>query len=172
MRLCAIVAVLGLFLYGCSCNSSDNENLPSQSEIEAELLQMNLQKQKEENDSIVHYIQKKGWNMITLKNGIRYQMIEAGRGDSIHNGDVVTVAFKVYLLNDKLCYESTPADPVSFKVGEDHIESGLHELVPLLRKGDRVRVILPSVLAFGFSGDKNKIPGDSPLYYELFILYR
>ncbi len=172
MKIVSIVFVLTVMLYGCSCNNTAEESLPSQSEIEAELLQMNLQKQKEENDSIVHYIQKKGWDMITLKNGIRYQMIEAGKGDSIHNGDVVTVAFKVYLLNDKLCYESTPADPVTFKVGEDHIESGLHELVPRLRKGDRVRVILPSVLAFGFSGDKNKIPGDSPLYYELFILYK
>jgi hypothetical protein len=29
---------------------------------------------------------------------------------------------------------------------------------------------LPSVLAFGFTGDKKKIPGDTPLHYEIAVL--
>ncbi len=160
------------FAMFAACDDNGQENLPSDAEIQAELLQMNQAKSKEESDSIAHYIQKKGWSMTTLKNGIRYQMIEAGKGDSVKMGETITVAYKVFLLNDQLCYESTPADPVSFKVGEDHIESGIHEVVRNSRKGDRIRIILPSILAFGFTGDNNKIPGDSPLCYELFILNR
>ena len=165
---------LGIFCFAmlCACGDQQNQNMPSDAELQADLLRMNQEKSKEENDSIAHYIAKKGWQMTTLKNGIRYQMIEAGQGDSVKMGEVLTVSYKVFLLNDQLCYESTPADPVTFKVGEDHIESGLHEVVKNSRKGDRIRIILPSILAFGFTGDNNKIPGDSPLCYELFILNR
>ncbi len=174
MKIKSVIYSISVFCFAmlCACDDQQNQNMPSDAELQAELLRMNQDKSKEENDSIAHYIAKKGWQMTTLKNGIRYEMIEAGKGDSVKMGEVLTVSYKVFLLNDKLCYESTPADPVTFKVGEDHIESGLHEVVKKSRKGDRIRIILPSILAFGFTGDNNKIPGDSPLCYELFILNR
>jgi FKBP-type peptidyl-prolyl cis-trans isomerase len=172
MKFLFFTTIIFCFAMLIACGDGTPENMPTDAEIQQELLRMNQEKSKEESDSIAHYIQKKGWQMTTLRNGIRFQMIEAGRGDSVRMGETITLAYKVFLLNDKLCYESTPADPVTFKVGEDHIESGIHEVVRNSRKGDRIRIILPSILAFGFTGDNNKIPGDSPLCYELFILNR
>ena len=84
------------FAMFAACDDNGQENLPSDAEIQAELLQMNQAKSKEESDSIAHYIQKKGWSMTTLKNGIRHQMIEAGKGDSVKMGETITVAYKVF----------------------------------------------------------------------------
>jgi FKBP-type peptidyl-prolyl cis-trans isomerase len=42
--------------------------------------------------------------------------------------------------------------------------------MPLVRVGDELRVILPSHLAFGFTGDGKKIPGDSPVLYEIKVV--
>jgi FKBP-type peptidyl-prolyl cis-trans isomerase len=143
---------------------------PTYAEIEAHLLEMNQAKSQEESDSIKHFIARKKWPMIHNGGGLYYEITEKGRGIAIENGMSVAIAFKVYLLDGTLCYETMAADPVRFKVGKDHVESGLHQLMPLLHKGDRVRVVLPSVLAFGFTGDKKKIPGDTPLHYEIAVL--
>lgn len=145
-------------------------NVPSDAEIQSQLLEMNKEKSKEESTLIQKFIAQKKWNMMHNGGGLYYEITEKGRGIPVENGMTVAVAFKVFLLDGTQCYETIAADPVRFKVGKDHVESGLHQLMPLLHKGDRVRVVLPSVLAFGFTGDKKKIPGDTPLYYEIVVL--
>lgn len=145
-------------------------NIPSDAEIQSQLLEMNKEKSKEESTLIQKFITQKKWNMIHNGGGLYYEITEKGRGIPVENGMTVAIAFKVFLLDGTQCYETIAADPVRFKVGKDHVESGLHQLMPLLHKGDRVRVVLPSVLAFGFTGDKKKIPGDTPLHYEIVVL--
>ncbi len=165
MRILCILFLLTLFACG------DPQPIPpTDAEIQSQLLEMNQAKSQEESDSIQHFIAQKKWPMTHNGGGLYYEITEKGRGIPIENGMSVAIAFKVYLLDGTLCYETLAADPVRFKVGKDHVESGLHQLMPLLHKGDRVRVVLPSVLAFGFTGDKKKIPGDTPLHYEIAVL--
>ncbi len=165
MRILCVLFLLTLFACG------DPQPLPpTDADIQAQLLEMNKEKSKEESTLIQKFIAEKKWAMTHNGGGLYYEIIEKGRGIAIENGMSVAIAFKVYLLDGTLCYETMAADPVRFKVGKDHVESGLHLLMPLLHKGDRVRVVLPSVLAFGFTGDKKKIPGDTPLHYEIAVL--
>jgi FKBP-type peptidyl-prolyl cis-trans isomerase len=158
-----------LFLILMACGDSQ-PTIPSDAEIQAQLLEMNQEKSKEESAMIQKFIAEKKWAMTHNGGGLYYEITEKGRGIPVENGMTVAIAFKVFLLDGKQCYETMAADPVRFKVGKDHVESGLHQLMPLLHKGDRVRVVLPSVLAFGFTGDKKKIPGDTPLHYEIVVL--
>lgn len=158
-----------LFLILMACGDSQ-PTIPSDAEIQAQLLEMNQEKSKEESTLIQKFIAEKKWAMIHNGGGLYYEITEKGRGIQVENGMTVAIAFKVFLLDGTQCYETMAADPVRFKVGKDHVESGLHQLMPLLHKGDRVRVVLPSVLAFGFTGDKKKIPGDTPLHYEIVVL--
>ncbi len=158
-----------LFLILMACGDSQ-PTIPSDAEIQAQLLEMNQEKSKEESTLIQKFIAEKKWAMTHNGGGLYYEITEKGRGIQVENGMTVAIAFKVFLLDGTQCYETMAADPVRFKVGKDHVESGLHQLMPLLHKGDRVRVVLPSVLAFGFTGDKKKIPGDTPLHYEIVVL--
>lgn len=158
-----------IFLILMSCGDSQ-PTIPSDAEIQAQLLEMNQEKSKEESTLIQNFIAEKKWAMTHNGGGLYYEITEKGRGIQVENGMTVAIAFKVFLLDGTQCYETMAADPVRFKVGKDHVESGLHQLMPLLHKGDRVRVVLPSVLAFGFTGDKKKIPGDTPLHYEIVVL--
>jgi FKBP-type peptidyl-prolyl cis-trans isomerase len=52
----------------------------------------------------------------------------------------------------------------------DNVESGIHEVLLYMSEGDRARVILPSHMAFGYTGDSNKIPQNASLLYDLKIL--
>ncbi len=165
MRILCVLFLLTLFACG------DPQPLPpTDAEIQAQLLEMNKEKSKEESTLIQKFIAEKKWAMTHNGGGLYFEITEKGRGIQVENGMTVAIAFKVFLLDGTQCYETMAADPVRFKVGKDHVESGLHQLMPLLHKGDRVRVVLPSVLAFGFTGDKKKIPGDTPLHYEIAVL--
>ena len=39
-----------------------------------------------------------------------------------------------------------------------------------MKEGDKARFVIPSHLAYGMQGDGNKIPGNSPLYYDVTLL--
>ena len=118
------------------------------------------------------YVSRKQWNVITTGTGLRYVIYQ--HGDTLKptakDGQIVTVDYKIYLLeNDSLCYASEGI-PESFKVAMDNVESGLHEAMSYLRVGDKAKIILPSYLAFGLIGDMDKVPPQSPLVYDIFLL--
>jgi FKBP-type peptidyl-prolyl cis-trans isomerase len=49
----------------------------------------------------------------------------------------------------------------------DNVESGLHEGITYMRKGEKAKIILSSNLAYGLVGDMDKIPPQSPLVYDV-----
>jgi FKBP-type peptidyl-prolyl cis-trans isomerase len=93
-------------------------------------------------------------------------LMEEGKGDSAKVGQTAEVTYDIYLLDGKLCY--TSKDTVkSVKIGEDYVESGLHEGLQLMRVGDKMRFILPSHLANGLTGDQDKIGPRQSVMYEV-----
>lgn len=118
------------------------------------------------------YVRRKQWNVTTTGTGLRYIIYK--QGDTLKptakDGQIVTVDYEIYLLeDDSLCYASEGI-PESFKVKMDNVESGLHEAMTYLREGDQAKIILPSWLAFGLIGDLDKIPMQSPLVYDIHLL--
>jgi len=152
-----------------SCGDSPSPIIDDE-QLKRDLVMANRDKQRMEADSLKNFVSSKGWEMSITPTGLYYQVIQSKRGKEIKSGDFVSLFYKVYLLNGQLCYDNYLGHPIRFKVGEDHVETGLHQLMPMLRVGDEVRVVMPSHLAFGFTGDSNKIPGDSPLYYEIKVV--
>lgn len=142
----------------------------NEQQLKQELLKANQQKSRLELDSIASYITHHGWQMVTTPTGLNYQVLSTKDGPPVKLGDRVSIFYKVSLLDGTICYDNHLTHPVQFKVGEDHVEAGLHELMPLVRVGDELRVILPSHLAFGFTGDGDKVPGDSPVLYEIKVV--
>jgi FKBP-type peptidyl-prolyl cis-trans isomerase len=55
------------------------------------------------------------------------------------------------------------------KVGRDNVESGLHEAIQLMRKGDRAKFDLPSFRAFGLTGE-GKIPMNASVVYDIYLV--
>jgi FKBP-type peptidyl-prolyl cis-trans isomerase len=82
----------------------------------------------------------------------------------------INLKFKVFLLSGELCYSSDKTGIKKVKIDQDHIETGLHEGLKLLHKGDKAIFIIPSHLAHGVVGDNDKIPPKSPLFVEIEVL--
>jgi FKBP-type peptidyl-prolyl cis-trans isomerase len=80
------------------------------------------------------------------------------------------VAYKVFLLNGTECYSSDKDGLKEFRIGQDHVESGIHEMVQMMKTGDKVRFVLASARAHGLLGDGDKIPPRAPVLYEMELI--
>lgn len=118
---------------------------------------------------IRRYIARRNWEMQTTKSGLYFSIIEEGDGEPAKKGDLISLEYKLSLLDGTLCYSSEDG-PLVFRVGQGGVEAGLEEAVLMLRKGDKARLILPPFIAHGLTGDQNKIPPRAVIVYELEVL--
>jgi FKBP-type peptidyl-prolyl cis-trans isomerase len=80
------------------------------------------------------------------------------------------VAYQAYLLDGTRIGGTDLSGPVTFTIGQGEAVSGLHEAVDLLAQGDSARFILPSYLAYGLTGDQERIPPNAAIFYDLVLV--
>lgn len=133
-----------------------------------EMGKWDVTRQKDEIDA---YIKNHQWEMTQTGTGLYYMYISHGTGKvSPADEQLAKVAYDVYLLDGTKCYSSKEKGPRDVKVGQDYVESGLHEALKLMKTGDKMRFILPSHLAHGLTGDDDKIPPRASVMYEIELL--
>jgi FKBP-type peptidyl-prolyl cis-trans isomerase len=104
--------------------------------------------------------------------GLRYMIYEKGSAAQAlaHDGQQALVRLKVGLLDGTVCYQ-TKADQIErITIAHSEKESGIHEALQLMRKGDKAKLILPSYLGHGLLGDRSKIPPQSILYIDIQLI--
>lgn len=155
-------------LVGCSGCKNEKNKQEGTYISQDQLIEENRKALKLEKEDIDRYIDEQGWQMEETGTGLRYWIYKKGDGDQAKKGDLATIEYQVKLMEDeKLVYSSDQSGPRTFEIGKDDVESGLHEGVLKMQVGDEALFILPSHLAFGLSGDRSKIPFESPLIYEV-----
>lgn len=168
-----------LFIFGfyallfMSCNGCGEKKEMTDADvnrIQKGMIAENKKQHEREMKDIDHFIKKKEWPMTETKTGLNYWIYENGGGKQPIENDFAFISYKIYLLNDSLCYETSDADPKRIVVGHDNVETGLHEALQLMHVGDRAKLILPSHLAFGFTGDSGKIPQNASVVYDIHLL--
>jgi gliding motility-associated peptidyl-prolyl isomerase len=156
-----------------SCGNSQQKqqqtNVQSK-EFQDKLIEANKMYVKKESDEIDMYARNKGWQMTTSGTGLRYMIDRKGAGETARPEQLVTVSYRISLLDGTLCYSSEEEGPKEFKVAHDNVETGLHEAIQYMRKGDEAVLILPSHLAHGLMGDSGKIPPKASVVYEIKLL--
>lgn len=122
---------------------------------------------KTEEQEIEDFLARYGWQMTRTETGLRYVIYFKGEGDKMETGKKIKMNYSVKLLNGRPLYASKTSGPKEFIAGKSDAEPGLNELALYLRKGDKVKAILPSHLAFGLLGDQNMIPPGATLVYDI-----
>ena len=123
-----------------------------------------------ENSQIDKMIDSLHWDMQKTSTGLRYQILETGNGPKVTTGKIARFEYEVKLFSGEMVYTSVKTGPKEFKIGSGGVESGLEEAMLLLRTGDKARLIIPSYLAHGLSGDQDKIPPKATLFYTLKLI--
>jgi FKBP-type peptidyl-prolyl cis-trans isomerase len=158
-------------LMGCNgCSEQKPAAEVNYEQIQKDLIQARKAEHGAEMKKIHEFIEQKQWPMIQTPTGVHYWIYEQGGGVKAQMDNIVTMDYSIHLLDGTLCYKTDDFAHAAVLIGMDNVESGIHEVLLYMREGDRARVILPSHMAFGYTGDSNKIPQNASLLYDLKIL--
>jgi len=110
-----------------------------------------------ENQDIELFLKRYKWEMTQTNTGLRYEITKKGTGKKITAGETVVLEYKTLLLTGEEIYDSKNDRKIEFIVEKTAEVAGLQEAVQLMNRGDEARLIIPSYLAYGASGDGYKI---------------
>lgn len=160
----------------CGCHNDDEQQQvnppqqPSHEQVKEALIKSHQMYVKQEADEITQYIKQHGYAMQGLSTGMYYMITEHGKGEQAAIGDFATLSYSINLLDGTVCYDSKTEGPKQVLVGKDAVETGVHQAIELMHAGDKGLFIIPSYLAQGLVGDKDKIPPGSVVVYNITLL--
>jgi FKBP-type peptidyl-prolyl cis-trans isomerase FkpA len=165
-----IPAICFLYLFGCGWRDHPVQQNNNSDRSKEQLIGANKHLLERDAELIESFIKRRNWNMKSTKSGLYYSIDEVGDGEIAQRGDIISLRYKVSLLDGTLCYSSDINGPLVFKIGQGGIEAGIEEASLMLSTGDKARLILPPFLAHGLTGDQDKIPPRAVIVYELEVL--
>lgn len=160
------------FLFGACTgnNNSSNSTEKHEQDIRKPLMDINKRFVEEESRRIDDLVQRYGWPVTKTGTGLRYVIYRKTNGKKAQMGDIARIKYSVKLLTGDVCYTSDNEGVKEIRLGNDTNEPGLHEGILLMRAGEHAKIILPSHLAFGISGDGQCIPPRAALIYEVELM--
>ena len=155
--LTIMMNILILLIPSCS-NSETTDNQAVETLNQDVLIDTNKGMMQNEAIAIDAYVERRGYDMIITSSGLRYMIYDSsGSGPKASTDDLVTVSYQVSLLNGEEIYNSQEHGDLTFVLEKSEIARGLQEGLKHLSKGDKALMIIPAHLAYGLTGDGNKI---------------
>ena len=100
--------------------------------------------------------------------GLRYKILQEGKGKKAAKGDMVSVHYKGQLLDGQVFDSSYQRKkPIDFTLGVGQVISGWDEGIQLLKVGEKARLVIPSNIAYGSQGAGGVIPPDATLIFDV-----
>ncbi|MDL2227540.1 FKBP-type peptidyl-prolyl cis-trans isomerase [Odoribacter sp. OttesenSCG-928-L07] len=153
-----------------SCSNKKNKQIPEQQIISKEAIEYaNKEAIRKENIQIDDFVRRYKWDMQTTNTGVRYFIYEKGRGVKTKKNDIVVLDYTLTFLNGDTIYSSENDGIKEFVLGKSNEVSGLEEVLLLMHKGDKAKLIVPSFRAYGITGDFNKISVRNTLVYDIHL---
>lgn len=164
---------ISVLLLLASCDKK--AQLPSNKYAEVDstpqkIMEMNTMLGDMEEEDIKKYTEKSGKDFRVTGTGVRIWIQPKDvkeKGDSVRNGDVVEVNYRIKLTDGTVLYDLTGRNADVIEVGKERRQTGFAEGLTLLREGDRAIIVVPSILAYGALGDRDKIPPRATLVYDV-----
>lgn len=100
--------------------------------------------------------------------GIYYTMLKEGTGRRVSIDDTVVVHYKGYLFSDGTVFDQTKEKPATFPL--KRLIRGWQIGVPLCKVGGKIKLVIPSDLAYSIRTRSAKIPPNSILVFEIEVV--
>jgi FKBP-type peptidyl-prolyl cis-trans isomerase FkpA len=97
--------------------------------------------------------------------GLLYEIILPGADPAPGQNSIVSATYTGKLMNGTV-FDQT-ATPVAFQLSG--VIDGWKIGIPLIKKGGRIKMVIPSTLAYSCTGYGTLIPSNSPLYFDVTV---
>lgn len=163
--------LLWIFLLFISCTGDDvQQQKINKKELNEKLIRANKQFVKNQLEDIDGYIERKGLKMDTTATGLRYFITGRTKGKFPAKRNNVTIKYITSLLDGVECYRSDSLGNLTFNMTYADVPGGLLEAVSMMTVGSRALIIMPSHLAYGLTGDHNKIPSNAAVVMQVEVI--
>lgn len=167
--LAVALAVLMGVLFACQPEPSQKQ-MPVIKNLDEKILDANKLIVRDEAKDIELLIRRYGWKMKSTGTGLYYDILSQKEGTLLQKADEVDIKYSISLINGKEVYNSKRDGIKTVKIEESDEPVGLHELLKMMRVGEKAKAIIPSHLAYGILGDNDKIPPYATLIYKIEII--
>jgi FKBP-type peptidyl-prolyl cis-trans isomerase FkpA len=118
-----------------------------------------------EEPQITAYASANGITAVKHSSGIYYQIIDSGTGATPTLTSKVYINYVGKLLNGTTFDQSDNPANTGWTLGS--LIEGWQIGLPLIKKGGKIKLIIPSSLAYGCNGAGNTIPPNAVLYFYI-----
>lgn len=114
---------------------------------------------------------EEGKELVTLENGLQFIEYAEGEGERPKLGDAVIVHYSGFL-DDGEVFDTTHYRlvPIEFELKPGRLIDGFLEGLLMMKVGARRKLIIPPYLAYGDEGFGKRIPPNSTLTYDVFLV--
>lgn len=160
-----------MFTVACRNKATLEQQQKGQAIVNSHLINVNKIITQKESQEIDNYIASHHWEMKKTGTGLRYSIYNLkSSGPNPENGSVVNIRSTISLLNGTVCYSGQSNKVKSYQLGKGELTNGMEEALKMMRPGEKAKLVMPSHLAFGLTGDGNEIPTKSPLVCDLELI--
>ena len=114
--------------------------------------------------TIVKFIADNKISAVKHSSGLYYQIIQSGSGNITYATNTTVTAHYTGRLTSGQIFDKSSTQPLSFKLGQ--VIVGWQIGVPLIQKGGKIRLFIPSGYAYGSQGS-GAIPPNSVLDFDI-----
>ena len=119
----------------------------------------------------LEFVQKTWPEAKKTNTGIRYIILQEGRGVIPKPGNKIAVLYVGRLLNGTVFDQATEKEKAfTFRVSRDQVIQGWDQIFQQIKVGEKRLVIIPPELAYGTRGQPPKIPRNATLVFEVELL--
>lgn len=167
----SLAVLVSLVLLAHACKPPVQEMTESEPDpLSEQMVKANQYMQQRHQDHISAFVERVGWDAEISPSGLWIVIINQGTGKRIKENNIVSYSFESTLLDGTACYKASGKKPKVITVGKGGVESGVEEGMRSLREGSTAIFLIPPHLGHGNFGDRDKIPGNSVLIYQVEIL--
>lgn len=127
----------------------------------------NQRRLEEEPARIEKFVKDHNVSVAPSATGVYYLEIVKGTGKSAEIGDLVTIHYNLYNIEDKLIETSYSTEPMQFIYGNNEMVPGIEEALEHMRVGGKATIIVPSKMGFGDIAIDNELPANSTVIFDL-----
>ncbi len=162
-------------LKGRPSKLSDEEMMQAITEVKKQMIEtQKVQREKQAQANIAEgkaYMAEnaKKAGVKTLNNGIQYQVIKSGKGDSPTEDDVIFAHYEGKFIDGKV-FDSSYDRGTPLKFNMTNVIKGWGEVLKIMKPGDKWEVTIPENLAYGEKGAGDRIGPNKTLIFTIELI--